>query len=147
MKRGFALVAAAPALRCAFAGRQRAAGFMPRQGLRQLGIEAPGDGADAVGARLFRLVAAEEELRFEKILHPGGGFDFGDLLDLLLGGFERMTDVRRGVGLVALLLLDARNILRIETLQGGQPEAVQQNTGQHEAAGPEDIFEHEAFLP
>ena len=72
---------------------------------------------------------------------------FRDRLDLLLGGLQRVAEMRVGVGLVAFLLLDARDILRIEALQGRQPEAVQQNAGQHEAAGPEDIFEHEAFLP
>ena len=49
----------APALGGAFARRQRRA-FRARQGLRQFGIKAPGDGADAVGAGFFGVVAVRE---------------------------------------------------------------------------------------
>ena len=68
------------------------------------------------------------------------GLDFLTCFDLFLGHFQGVADMGAGVGLVALLLGDARDILGVEALQSRQAEAVEQDAGQHEGAGPKNIF-------
>ena len=126
--------------RCSPFARRHAAAFRRAgQGGRQFLIETPRHHAHPLGAHFLGLLAGGKDLRFEQIMGGGAGLDFLHLFHLLIGHIQGMAEMGIGVGLVALLLGDARDIGRVEPLQPGQAEAVKADANQHKSTRPKNI--------
>ena len=100
---------------------------------------AGGGNGQPAGAHFLGFIAAIEDLGFKQIADDIAGLDFLHPFDLLVGHIQGMAEMGIGIGLVALLLGDARDIGLIETFQPGQAEAVKADTGQDKTTRPQKV--------
>jgi len=133
----------------AFAGGEVMGSLAAHQCGGEFFIEASRDHAHAPGAHFFRFLAGGENLRLEEKLAEVAHFDFLYFFHLLVGDIQGVADMGMGVGTVALLLRDARDIGFVEPLQPRQAVPVEADTDQHKNTGPKNIYHQDtkAWMP